>query len=52
MAYSYYGTLNEANEYFAGRLHSTTWEDSVATDKPKALQQAARIIDNLNYKGV
>ena len=49
---AYYGTLQEANTYFAARLHSDTWEDSDNADKPKALEQAARIIDNLNYKGV
>jgi hypothetical protein len=49
---AYYGTLSEANAYFAARLHSDTWEDSTSTDKPKALEQAARTIDNLNYRGV
>ena len=52
MAYSYYGTLNEANTYFAQRLHSDSWNDSAATDRPKALQEATRLIDNLAYKGV
>lgn len=52
MAYSYYGTLTEANTYFDQRLHSDAWNDSSATDRPKALQEATRIIDNLNYKGV
>jgi hypothetical protein len=49
---AYYGTLTEANAYFASRLHSETWEDSAATDRPKALTEATRIIDALNYKGV
>lgn len=52
MSYSYYGTLTEANEYFDQRLHSDSWGDSSATDRPKALQEATRIIDNLNYRGV
>lgn len=52
MAYTYYGTLLEANTYFDQRLHSSSWTDSAATDRPKALQEAARLIDNLNYKGV
>ena len=49
---SYYGTLSEANSYFANRLHSYAWNDAAATDKPKALLQACRIIDTLKYKGV
>lgn len=52
MAYTYYGTLTDANTYFDQRLHSQSWNDSAATDRPKALQEATRIIDNLNYKGV
>lgn len=49
---AYYGTLTEANAYFANRLHSESWEDSDATDRPKALTEATRIIDSLRYKGV
>lgn len=49
---AYYGTLSEANAYFADRLHSQAWDSAMASDKPKALLQAARIIDNLNYKGM
>jgi hypothetical protein len=49
---AYYGTLSEAVAYFASRLHSQAWDNAAATDKPKALTQAARIIDSLNYKGV
>lgn len=52
MSYSYYGTLTDANTYFDQRLHSESWNDSAATDRPKALQEATRIIDNLGYKGV
>lgn len=49
---AYYGTLSEANAYFASRLHSYAWDDAAGADKPKALLQACRIIDNLKYKGV
>jgi hypothetical protein len=49
---AYYGTLGEANTYFANRLHSTAWTTAAAADKPKALLQACQIIDNLNYRGV
>lgn len=52
MSYSYYGTLTGANTYFEQRLHSDSWNNSAATDRPKALQEATRLIDNLNYKGV
>jgi hypothetical protein len=49
---AYYGTLQEANTYFNNRLHSYAWDDALAADKPKALLQACRIIDQLKYKGV
>lgn len=47
----YYGTLEEANDYFSMRLHETAWTDADAADKPKALWAATQIIDTLNYKG-
>jgi len=49
---AYYGTLSDANTYFSNRLHSEGWSDSAAADRPKALTEATRIIDSLNYKGV
>lgn len=49
---AYYGSLTEANSYFDNRLHSESWSDSAASDRPKALTEATRIIDSLNYKGV
>jgi len=49
---AYYGTLAGANDYFDNRLHSDGWSDSDATDRPKALTEATRIIDSLAYKGV
>jgi len=49
---SYYGTLSEANDYFANRLHSESWSDSLPADRPKALTEATGLIDTLNYKGV
>jgi len=48
---SYYGDVDEANAYFAGRLHSQPWEETDPGDKPKALLAARRLIDNLNFKG-
>lgn len=52
MSYTYYGTLSGANQYFAQRLHSDAWNESNPDQRPMALQEATRIIDNLNYKGV
>ena len=49
---SYYGTINEANSYFSNRLHSESWSDATASDRPKALVEATRIIDSLSFKGV
>ena len=48
---TYYGDLGEAEDYFAGRLHSQAWNDADDADKPKALLAARRLIDNLNFKG-
>jgi hypothetical protein len=48
---SYYGTLVEAEDYFAARLHATAWDDANGTDKPKALWAATKIIDALAFKG-
>ncbi len=47
----YYGSLSEANDYFAMRLHEIAWSGADAADKPKALWAATQIIDTLNYKG-
>ncbi len=48
---SFYGTLDEADEYFANRLHETAWTDASANDRRKALVAGRGIIDALNYKG-
>lgn len=47
----YYGTLDEANDYFAHRLHERAWSGANVADRPKALWAATMIIDTLNYKG-
>ena len=49
---AYYGTLTQANTYFAARLYVDAWEEASPGDKEKALELAALTIDNLNYKGV
>ncbi len=48
---TFYGTLDEADEYFANRLHETAWTEASANDRRKALIAARGIIDGLNYKG-
>ena len=47
----YYGTLEEAQQYFDMRLHEYAWSDAVVADRPKALWAATQIIDTLNFKG-
>jgi hypothetical protein len=47
----YYGTLEEADDYFNHRLHETAWSASNATQHEKALWAATQILDTLNYKG-
>lgn len=48
---TYYGTLEDADTYFAARLHEYAWTEADATDRPKALWAATQIIDTLSYKG-
>ena len=47
----YYGTLQEAQAYYDGRLHETAWTKAKVADRPKALLAATRIVDTLNFKG-
>jgi len=47
----YYGTLVQADSYFASRLHESAWSDADPADRPKALWAATQIIDAFNYKG-
>ena len=49
--HDYYGTLQEANDYFDHRLHETAWSGADVADRPKALWAATEIIDTLNFKG-
>jgi len=48
---TFYGTVVEAGEYFAKRLHEWAWTDASATDRENALIAARRLIDALAYKG-
>jgi hypothetical protein len=49
---AYYGSVEEANEYFAMRLHEFAWSTADILDQPKALNAATQIIDSLNFKGM
>lgn len=46
-----YATVSEAQLYFDERLHTEAWDDSDDTTRNKALSQATRIIDRLNFLG-
>lgn len=48
---SHYGTLQEAGDYFANRLHEHAWSEAIVADRPKALLGATFLIDQLNFKG-
>lgn len=47
----YYGTIVEAANYFANRLHEHAWSESTPTDRVRGLIAATRVIDQLNFKG-
>ncbi len=44
-----YGTVEGGNAFFAQRLNSWEWENASESDKAKALNQAAEIIDQFQY---
>lgn len=46
-----YVTIQEAEDYFAFRLHETAWSQATPAERTAALIDATRIIDNLNFKG-
>ena len=46
-----YCTIEEANEYFAGRLHAERWGQADESTKEKALKQATRAIDRQLLRG-
>lgn len=48
---TFYGTVIEADDYFAHRLHEVAWTDASSIDHTKALFAARCVIDALNYKG-
>ena len=46
-----YVTVEEANEYFAGRLHAESWGQADDSTKEKALKQATKEIDRMPLIG-
>lgn len=48
---TFYGTIDEANDYFNNRLHEFAWTAASASNRQKALIAATRLIDDLNFKG-
>ena len=46
-----YIDIEEANEYFAGRLHAESWGQADDSTKEKALKQATKIIDRQRLNG-
>lgn len=47
-----YLTRTEADVYFSGRLKTNPWDNASDVDKDKALLQATRAIDRLNFRGI
>jgi hypothetical protein len=46
-----YIDIDEANEYFTGRLHAESWGETSDADKEKALKQATKEIDRQPLTG-
>jgi hypothetical protein len=46
-----YVTIDEANEYISGKVYATDWETSDTSTKEKALKEACRKINRLQFKG-
>lgn len=46
-----YATLEEAQEYFETRLHSSAWDTYAVSDRIAALVTATRQIDRLRFAG-
>lgn len=51
MDYTYYGEYSEAVTYFSNRLHTDAWDYATESEREKALIEATKIVDSLNYKG-
>lgn len=48
---NFYGTMVEANNYFANRLHTTDWDMATPADRNSAMVEAAELIDQFDYIG-
>ena len=48
----HYGTVVNANNYFNTRLQTRPWDIASKEDRKKALHEASRIIDRLNFSGM
>lgn len=46
-----YITVDEAQDFFDERLNTGAWDDASATDKAKALKQATKSMNRLNFAG-
>jgi hypothetical protein len=46
-----YISVADAEIYFEGRLHTDAWDDATSTEQKKALVEATRYMENLNYSG-
>jgi len=47
-----YISISDANLYFETRLATEAWDYAIPTDRTKALAQATRAIDRLNFIGI
>lgn len=47
-----YGTVDEGDQYFNGKLYCQAWLDALSTDKTKAMQHATKQIERLRFKGM
>ena len=47
-----YATITQANTYLQDRLNTSAWDNASGVDQDKALKQATRAIDLLNYHGI
>lgn len=50
-AYSVYGTEAELKQYLAGRLGTDAYDNASSTDRKKAMVQATRWLDTLQWQG-
>jgi hypothetical protein len=49
--FNVYISVTDADTYFLGKLHADAWDDATDTEKSKALVEATRRLDNLNFSG-